>query len=272
MKTKPIYKIVPQVVQFGVTAALFALAARPAFAGLHIRPVFIGGTPPEGSLIAGGGNLEEIFQVAAEAWENVFQQGGGKWIVTIEFGWDALGGQFANEKLLEQGGNLVRITRSLVRFNNKPPLSEGNLGWFADSSPRDNSEYLRFTSDRANVVGGQLNVGRVFSEATGDAADRIDLLTIATHEIGHALGLDYEYTGFAAQFRSGLFLDITPPRPFAGLELIMNFGPHIDGFGSTPLMVPDPTPGWRQLISAVDALAIAQASSFDRPDLGDPTQ
>jgi len=59
---------------------------------------------------------------------------------------------------------------------------------------------------------------------------------------------------------------------FAGLTLILNFGPHIGGFGETPLMVPDPTPGWRQLISAVDALAIAQSSSFARPDLSDPTQ
>jgi hypothetical protein len=95
-------------------------------------------------------------------------------------------------------------------------------------------------------------------------------LTIATHEIGHALGLDYEYEGFRDQIESGLLVEVTAPRPFAGFSFHITNGPHIDAFGSTPLMVPNPRPGWRQLISAADALLIAQLSSFNRPDLGEP--
>ena len=266
--------IAKRLIQFGLLTALPVLALttpRSAFAGLHIRPVFIGGTPPAGLLIAGGGDLQEIFQVAAEAWENVFQQGGGKWDVTIEFGWTNLASQFAQERMLEEGGgNIVRITRSRILFNNNPPLREGLIGWFADPTPRDNSEYLRYTSDRANVVGGQLNYGRVFSEATeiDGVVERLDLLTIATHEIGHALGLDDHYTGFQDQLISNVLIRITPPRPYAGLEVFIAFGPHIGSFDPfKPLMVADPTPGWRQFISAADALLIAQISSFPRPDL-----
>ena len=49
-------------------ATLLALAApHPALAGLHIRTVFVGGASPPPEAIAGGGNLQDIFQVAAEA-------------------------------------------------------------------------------------------------------------------------------------------------------------------------------------------------------------
>ena len=119
--------------------------------------------------------------------------------------------------------------------------------------------------------GVQVNVGRVLSGAQGYAANRIDLLTVAMHEIGHALGLDASYSGFQERVREGLFVDITSPPPYAGISLLITFtGPHINNYGPTPLMYQSPTPGWRQLISVADALVIGRISLFDRPDLSDP--
>jgi len=82
------------------------LVASPASAGLKIRPVFTGGPPPGKGKLFGGGNIEEIFKVAAESWEQVFKVGGGNWDVTIEFGWGPLApGLNGQERFISQGGN-----------------------------------------------------------------------------------------------------------------------------------------------------------------------
>jgi len=257
-----------------LAGALALAAPQQASAELRIDLVFIvvdNTPPPKPPLIAGGGDLQEIMKVAAEKWERVFKNGSGQWNLTIEYGWGPIASNlFGQERMQRQAGNPVRITHSRILFNNVPPVEPGTLGFFADPTPRDNSKYLRYTSDRADVEGGVLNVGRVFSEATGHAEERIDLLTIAMHEIGHALGLDGDYMGFLGQFYDGLFVDVTKPRPFPGFRFTIGQGPHIDGFELKPLMVGTPRPGVRQFISGADALLIAQLSSFSRPSLAEP--
>ena len=56
-------------------------------------------------------------------------------------------------------------------------------------------------------------ISRVYSGATGDAAGRVDLLSIAEHELGHALGLSFDNSGASTP------IIITAPRPFAGEEI-----------------------------------------------------
>jgi hypothetical protein len=122
---KPTIMKISNLIRSGLLACLLALAAQPAFAGLHIRLVNMGGTPPEPSLMVGGGNLPDIMQVAAENWERVFKQGSGSWNVTIYYSWgeEIFGGDlYGRERLKSQrGGNVVRITESIVLFNAKPP-------------------------------------------------------------------------------------------------------------------------------------------------------
>jgi hypothetical protein len=264
-------------VRFGLIASLLALAAQPVSAGLKIIPVFIGGTPPPAMDVVGGGNLQEIFQVAAESWERVFKRGGGNWTVTIYYGWTnsfeanffttTENSLFAQEKFIAEGGKPVRMTHSLILFNNTPPLDSTFQSLFMDPTPRDNLKFLRYTTERQNedVVPPQLNIGRILSQ-DAETANSLDVFSLCLHEIGHSLGLDYSYSGFQNQFMSNLYVEVTAPRPYAGLFITINNGPHIEYNPS--LMVQFQTEaGLRRLVSAADALLIAQLNSFNNPDL-----
>jgi len=122
------------------------------------------------------------------------------------------------------------------------------------------SEYTEYHEQFADTPECMINVGRMFSGATGDAALGVDLLTIAAHEIGHGLGLAVHNTA------SEPVIVVTHHRPFACLVIFTNGGDHL--ISAYALMGQLFTgEGVGILISSLDVLAEAQISRFNHPNL-----
>src|SRR5579862_572534 len=206
-----------------------------------------GGTPPPN--VSGGGDIITIFNQAADYWEMAFPDPNQDWTVEFTYGWGAVGDGDVNPDralsaqftLQTAGGDPLRVQSGLIRF-----LNDGSVGWFADPTPATNSAYS-FVQPEGGLAPFfreprdlYLNNGIVFQNPINpDAANHLDLLTIAMHEIGHRLGLLQSPPDFES-----------PPD----IEI-------------TDAVSPRNRLSIRQFPSVKDILAIASISQFDRPVL-----
>jgi hypothetical protein len=252
-------------------AALVGLTA-PTQAGLKIirNPTNgIGGTPPPN--LAGGGNLIEIFNQAADYWEMAFPDPNQDWNLELEFRWDPLGGndgtlsaQFTARTF---GGEPRRIQSGLITF-----LNNGAAHFFADPHPATNSAYSLVKLDGAFAIFPSspsedvfLNVGISFKNPINpDAIDHFDLLTTAMHEIGHGLGLAAAPPDWVLP--NDIIISSAVSTRYDGALINYQLGAqeHLD--------YPSVMHGYfysdeRRLPSVRDILAIAQVSHYDRPFL-----
>ncbi len=234
-----------------------AFAVVPQASAVTIVTYFMGGTPPANA--AGGGDLMAIVNSAARTWESAYSTPSR---LILYVGWAEVG-PAGIHALVEQGGAPNRETVGMILFDNS-----GALSYYLDPTPDSDEEYLQLMEQYQDLGGGHINVGRVYTHPTGDAEGRVDLLTAAMHEIGHALGMSNANLSFTEESRDGI-IRISEQFPFAGTVIPLasnysgltshfdaerlNYGPVMTGFASDE----------RRLPSALDILAIAQISRFD---------
>jgi hypothetical protein len=254
-------------IQAIVTMMLLCLPVPDASSTTIIRD-FVGGDIPSNGI--GSGNLVDIFNAAADIWERTFAD---PHVLILHFGWEPIDGTTAEHILINQGGLPNRETEGLIFFDNSG--NPGGLEIYLDPSPWDNEEYLSYSEAFQDLGGGSVNTSRLFGNPVGEAAGRVDLFTIALHEIGHALGDSMGNESWIGESRDG-FIDVTSPRPFAGTRiplasnysginsnfdcLILSYGNLMAGLNSDE----------RRLPSDVDVLAMAQLSQLELLGLNNP--
>ena len=240
---------------FPIALLLMAAAARDA-AAIDVVTHFLGGAPPANA--AGAGTLPEIFDSAARRWASAYQD---PFTIHLYFGWAPLG-DAGTHSLVEQGGVPGREILGTILFDNS-----GSVSFFLDPTPDTNEEYRRYTEDFQELGGGLINVARVFSHPTGEAVGRCDLLSVAMHEIGHALGMCNANLSFMVEREDGA-IRISGEYPHAGTVIPLatnkygvtsHFDPLQVLYGSVMSGVCGDE---RRIPSTLDILANAQVSGF----------
>jgi hypothetical protein len=194
---------------------------------------------PDDDAAVGGGNIQSIFDAAADQWESAILDDA---TVSIDYYWEPIPSALA----FALGDTLT----GTIAVTTMAP-------WFLDLTPGDDLEYSTPELTQATLNGMTLRYGIGWSGGVG-VADAFDLLTVLVHEIGHVLSAG---PNIGTECSDG-DVDITAPLPFAGVAIPTSNCFHVGlppGYsGFTPALFPFMEEGERRFISDADLLYVAQ--------------
>jgi hypothetical protein len=206
----------------------------------------------------GGGNLSDVVRAAANKWESLISD---DFTTTIYFGWDATGStsSLAYHRVVTFDALSPRLIDSSIVFNN---LYTSSILIFVDPTPAFSEEYEFSLQEFAPSNDGPIEIRRDYTAVPGIARRTHDLYSVALHEIGHALGLNYWAYNYLQMLDGYIDVSIEPyenvviPSTAAHINIV---GPLMSSTGRGASN--------RRDISQIDLLAACELSGFSGCEL-----
>ncbi len=219
---------------------------------------------------ATAGTVRHVINSAATMWEDWIEDA---FTLNLTIGWTNTGGStLAVHSLTSQSGG--RETAGNIDFGNQ-------WSWFLDTTPFDDTEFTMSStiwrdvsaSNRAAWFNGtalnEFEVGRTGTATSGGGASGLtDMLSVALHEMGHALGMSAANTATQAETADGDYDFSTTLTRGGALAARTASGGNIAHLACNLCnMFPSVGTSTRRLPSPTDIFSMAAASNWVDIDL-----
>lgn len=259
-----------------VAGAGALLSASQFVQGINIIMSYQAGTSAPPASDPGGTQLQAIMNYIEGFYEDVFED---THTITINYRWGTQpAGTLAAHTLNSQSGTPNRETAGTIVFSN-------TVSWFYDATPADNSEFNMTQTLWRDLTATQrnnfysnfgANIPSTFeagftgtnNNSNPNVAGNTDLLSVALHEVGHALGMSAANTATQAQTADGDY-DFNSAFVFGqALAADVATGPNIAHLNnSNALMFPSIGTSIRRLPSHSDLFSMASGHVYGQLDV-----